>query len=119
MVGHGTVPGLTDGQPASRSEAAIETELRERQGFDGLVVTDSLGMGAALQGTTQPQAAEASIAAGADMALISGTRDLAAAHARLVDAITTGRVPAERVHAAVTRVLRLKGVTEATCPVPA
>ncbi len=117
MVGHGTVPGLTDGQPASRSPAAITGELREREGFDGLVITDSLGMGAALAGTTQPLAAEASIAAGADVALVSGVPDAGPTHARLVDAIVSGRLSAERVQSAVTRVLRLKGVTESTCPV--
>ena len=112
MVAHAVVPGLTaDDEPASLSRAAITDELRGRQGFDGLVVTDSLGMGAVLEVTTQTDAAEASIAAGADLALLSSADVVPAAHAQLTDAITAGRIPADQVAASVRRVLDAKGIT--------
>ena len=112
MVAHAVVPGLTGvDEPASLSRAAITDELRGRQGFDGLVVTDSLGMGAIVDTTPQDEAAEAAILAGADVALLSGTDVAAAAHERLTEAIIEERIPAEQVVASVRRVLSVKGVT--------
>ena len=46
MIGHLEVPGLTGGLPASLSPAAIGGLLRDELGHSGLVVTDSLVMGA-------------------------------------------------------------------------
>ncbi len=116
MVAHVVVPGLTaEDEPASLSRAAITDELRGREGFTGLVITDSLGMGAVVNTTPQDEAAERSIAAGADIALVSGADVVPVAHARLTDAITTGRIPNEQVVASVRRVLAAKGV-EGPCP---
>lgn len=112
MVTHAAVPGLTQpGEPTSLSRAAITGELRGRQRFTGLVITDSLGMGAVTATTPEPDAVEKAIAAGADIALVSGTKVVAAANARLVDAISSGRIPADQVLASVRRVLTTKGIT--------
>ena len=111
MVAHVVIPGLTgEDEPASLSRAAITDELRGRQGFDGLVVTDSLGMGAIVNTTPQDEAAEKAILAGADIALVSGTDAIPDAHARLTEAITEGRIPTEQVVASVRRVLAAKGI---------
>lgn len=111
MVGHVVVPGLTgEDEPASMSRAAITDELRGRQGFDGLVVTDSLGMGAIVNTTPQDEAAEKAILAGADIALVSGTDAVPDAHARLTEAITEQRIPTDQVVASVRRVLAAKGI---------
>lgn len=111
MVAHAEVPGLTaTGEPASLSRAAITDELRGREGFDGVVITDSLGMGAIVNNTTQNDASEAAILAGADIALLSGTDAIEDAHAQLVSAIDEGRIPADQVTESVRRVLALKGI---------
>lgn len=111
MVAHALVPGLTaDDEPASLSRAAITGELRERQGFDGLVVTDSLGMGAIVNTVSQDEAAERSIAAGADVALLSGADVVDAVHTRLTEAIAEGRIPSDQVVESVRRVLTAKGI---------
>ncbi len=111
MVAHATVPGLTtDDQPASLSRAAITDELRGRMGFDGLVITDSLGMGAIVNTVPQDEAAEQAIAAGADIALLSGADVIGPAHERLTAAITEGRISADQIEASVRRVLLAKGI---------
>jgi hypothetical protein len=92
------------------SRSAITDELRGRQGFDGLVVTDSLGMGAIVNTTPQDEAAERAILAGADIALVSGTDGVADTHARLTEAITEQRIPGDQVIASVRRVLAAKGI---------
>lgn len=111
MVAHAEVPGLTAAkEPASLSREAITGELRGRQGFDGLVITDALGMGAIVPARTQPDAALAAITAGADVALLSGTDVVEDAHAALVEAIESGELPEEQVVASVRRVLHAKGI---------
>ncbi len=112
MVSHVVVPGLTGPtEPASLSRAAITDELRGRQGFSGLVITDSLGMGAVIDSTPQDEATELAISAGADIALLSGTDAVLPALDRLTEAITSERIPRSQVVASVRRILTAKGVT--------
>lgn len=118
MVSHAAIPGLTDDVPASLSSAAITDELRGRQGFTGVVMTDSLGMGAVAARLGNPAAARTSIVAGADIALLSGVAFVPDAIAALQKAVDDGTLSSEQLDASVTRVLRLKGV-EGPCPLPA
>lgn len=115
MVSHAIVPDLSDGLPASLSRSAITGELRERHRFEGLVVTDSLGMGAVAAHYDNSAAAVVSIAAGADIALVSMATSVLGAHSGLVGAITSGSIPAEQIDRSVGRVLTAKGVT-GDCP---
>jgi beta-N-acetylhexosaminidase len=109
MVSHAEVPGLTaENEPASLSSNAIRLELRQREGFEGVVITDDLGMGAIE--IPQADAALEAITAGADIALVSGSTAAAEAHAKLVAAIEDGSIDAEQVEASVRRVLRMRGV---------
>ncbi|MFT7646360.1 MAG: beta-N-acetylhexosaminidase [Candidatus Poriferisodalaceae bacterium] len=114
MVGHLSVPGLTDGDPASLSEAAITGLLRGELGHDGLVVTDSLTMGAIQNRHSTSEAVELALRAGADLALVGGLDDLAPALARIDDAVVNGRLSVERLNEAATHVLRAKGVNACT-----
>lgn len=106
MVSHGVVREWS-ATPVSGSVEAITGELRGTEGFDGLVVTDSLGMGAV--GAPEPEAAEASIDAGADIALLSEPSVVPEVHARLVEAVSSGRLSPERISESVRRVLEIKG----------
>jgi len=115
MVSHAIIPGLTDGLPASLSRAAITDELRGREGFDGLVVTDSLGMGAVAANYDNSTAALVSVSAGADLALVSLAEAVPAAFVKLVAAINDGSLPMAQVDRSVGRVLTAKGVT-GDCP---
>jgi beta-N-acetylhexosaminidase len=111
MVANAEVPGLTeDGEPASLSTAAVTGELRERQGFRGVVLTEPLGSAGMRAGGTQADAAVAAVRAGADIAVLSGVDPIPAAYDRMVAAITSGELPQERVLESVRRVLALKGV---------
>ena len=58
MIGHIKVPALDDsGQPASLSPVIVTGLLRDRLGYQGVVVTDSLQMAGVLQGHTPAQVA--------------------------------------------------------------
>ena len=73
MIGHIEVPALDDsGQPASLSRKIVPGLLRDRLGYQGVVVTDSLQMAGVLLGHTPDQVAVRAIQAGCDQLLMPG-----------------------------------------------
>lgn len=115
MVGHLNVPGLSGTTPASISPAAYDL-LRDDVGFDGLVFSDSLSMGA-IAGTIPPeQAAVQSIAAGADVALFVTIANPVGVIDALEAAVADGSVSLERVDQSVIRVLAQKDIDPCALP---
>jgi beta-N-acetylhexosaminidase len=70
MLGHVVVPGIDAERPASLSRAVVRGLLRGEWGYDGLLVTDDLNMGAVFRRGIGNAAAEA-LAAGVDMVLVA------------------------------------------------
>lgn len=104
MTAHVVVPAWDPDLPASLSPEAYRV-LREDLGFDGVAVTDSLGMGG-VTGVGDPGAvAVAALAAGADLLL--NPADNAAAHAAVVAAVEDGTLPRARVDEAAGRVIAM------------
>jgi beta-N-acetylhexosaminidase len=114
MVGHASVPGLTGRLPASLSSAAVTGLLRNKLGFHGLVLTDSLSAAAiADAGYSVERAAPLAIAAGDDMVLFDATNSTTTANAVIASisaAVARGRLPRSRLNEAVTHVLTAKGI---------
>ena len=111
MVGHITVTAVDD-EPATISHEVITGLLREELGWDGVVVTDSLDMGA-LAGYEIGEVCVKYLKAGGDIML--GIPDLAAALSALETAVTEGRLTEQRIDESALRVLMLKlshGVAE-------
>jgi len=115
MIANASVPGLTD-LPASVSPAAITTVLRDRLGYQGLVITDSLSaIALSAIGYSVPAAAVAAIEAGADLVLYDAhpaemaplTNQVVAA---LVSAVGSGKLDRGRLVSAVAHILTAKGV---------
>jgi len=125
MISNATVPGMTT-HPAGLSSAVIGGLLDNELGFTGLVVTDSLSAGAVTAATPSlGQAATDAIESGADLVLFGSTRtaaDVAALSAAgiqvsfqqivaaLASAVNSGALTPTRLDAAVTAVLRARGV---------
>jgi len=108
MVGHIEYPAIDEACPASISPKVMAL-LRQETGFDGVVVTDDLGMGAVAARMSAAEAAVEAVRAGVDLVLICHEyQDMNAAHQALCRAIEDGRIPADRVNEAVGRILRLK-----------
>jgi len=114
MVGHLEVPGLTGGLPASLSPAAIDGLLREELGHQGLVVTDSLTMGAIVNRWTVPEAVVLALSAGADIALVGNLDDVPVAFDEIDRAVLEGRLSVASLDRAATNVLRAKGLNACT-----
>lgn len=111
MLGHLTVPGLTESDvPASISPDAVRL-LRDDLGYDGLIVTDDLyAMDAIRDRYTVGQAVEHALSAGADMALTVGSDGLDKTLDHLEKAVSDGSLSESRINEAVARVLDVKDV---------
>lgn len=107
MVGHIAAPEITgDLTPASLSPALVTGVLREQLGFEGLVVTDSLAMGAITQEYTPGQAALEALNAGCDLLLMPA--GLEEAFEAVVTAVENGSLSQERLDQSVERILEYK-----------
>lgn len=99
--------------PATLSKATITGILREQLGWNGVVLTDSMQMGAITQFYGFTEAIELAINAGADIMSIAGaTQDgqpsADAARQAIVAAVEGGRVSMDHIDESYARVMALK-----------
>jgi len=99
-------PGGEPSPPATLSPFIVDTLLRQQLGFQGLVVTDALNMGAIVSRYGASQAAVLALEAGADILLMPA--DPAGAIDAIVDAVSRGEVSEARLDSSVARVLAAK-----------
>lgn len=108
MVGHIGAPALTGGDtvPASISEEIITGVLREELGYNGIVITDAMDMGAISEYYEADVAAIMALKAGADMVLIP--EKFEEAYEGVVRAVQDGTISEERVNDSLKRIYRVK-----------
>src|SRR3954468_112556 len=107
MVGHLAFPALdASGTPASLSKSIVGDVLRTRMGYDGLVITDSLQMGALRDGYGDARIPVMAMLAGDDMLLMP--QSLPIAWNAVKAAVLSGEIPQARLDDAVRHVLALK-----------
>lgn len=107
MVGHLSVPSVTgDDDPATVSREIVTDLLRDELGYQGIIITDSMAMGAALESLSLDRLGVAPLLAGVDMVLMP--EDLQAAYQGVLDAVSTGELTEERIDESVRRVVRTK-----------
>ncbi len=106
MSAHLQIPALDPEFPATLSYRILTQSLRQSLGFDGLIVTDALVMGAIANRYGANEAAILAIEAGADVLLMP--LDPAGAIEAVCAAVATGRISAARIQASVERLWRAK-----------
>ncbi len=107
MVGHITLPNVTgDYVPASLNPRVVQQILREELGYDGIVITDSLSMGAVVEEVGSERIGVQALLAGVDMILMPA--DLDAAYQGILDAVASGELTEARIDESVTRIVRAK-----------
>lgn len=106
MSAHLQVPSLDPDRPATLSAATLTTTLRQEMGFEGLIVTDALMMGAITQRYGANEAPVLAIEAGADLVLMP--IDPAGAIEAIGAAVASGRIPLTQVHASLERIWQAK-----------
>ena len=99
MLSHLDLTSIAPDVPASMAPE-VYSLLRDDLGFEGVTITDSLGMGAV---AGRPTPALQALEAGADLLLMPV--DNAATHQIIVDALESGEIPHERVEEAAARVV--------------
>lgn len=108
MAAHIAYPRVDEtGLPASVSPVLLGGLLRERLGFDGLIVTDALEMRGLSRVMSPEQAAVQAVLAGADCILT--TEDPLPTRDAIVAAVRTGVISRDRIVQSVRRILGMKG----------
>lgn len=112
MSAHVTFPMIdsTPGLAATLSRPVLTGLLRQELGYNGLIVTDSLEMGAlAAKGYPPAVGAPLALAAGADLLLFNRDHVMhREAFANLVQAVRDGKISQEQLDASVQRILQTK-----------
>lgn len=107
LVAHILLPRVTsDGYPASLSAELIEGKLREELGYEGIVMTDSLAMGAIVKEYGPSEAAVMALEAGNDILLMPQNYEEAFLAVR--EAVENGRITEEQLDTHVLRILKAK-----------
>ncbi|MDT0462557.1 glycoside hydrolase family 3 protein [Streptomyces gibsoniae] len=107
MTAHIMVPALDDsGDPATLSRPILTGILREELGYDGVVVTDSLGMEGVRQKYGDDRVPVLALKAGVDQLLNPPSLDLA--WNAVLTAVRNGELTEARLDESLLRVLRLK-----------
>ena len=109
MVSHAMYPQIDSDHPASLSKAIITDWLRKDIGYNGVVVTDDMDMGALAKHYTFGDMAVQSILAGSDILLVCHEYEhMQEAYNGLMKAVKDGRISKERLDESVKRILLMK-----------
>lgn len=107
MASHITCPEITgDEYPATLSYTLLTEKLRGELGYDGIIITDGMNMGAITDNYSSSEAAVLAAAAGVDIILMP--YDLDAAYNGLLEKVQKGVISEERIDQSVRRILLLK-----------
>jgi beta-N-acetylhexosaminidase len=107
MTAHIQVPALDpSGDPATLSHPIITGILRDQLHYDGVVITDSLGMQGVRDKYGDDRVPVLALKAGVDMLLMPPNMDLA--YNAVLQAVRDGELSERRINQSVYRVLRLK-----------
>lgn len=111
MVGHITVPALDDsGLPATLSPKILG-HLRDQMGYDGILISDAMDMGAIRENFDKATAAVESVKAGIDLLLLGAhvnNNDQLQIYRAVLASAERGDIPIAQIDASVRRILEAK-----------
>ena len=119
MVAHLDIPSLdsTEAQPSTLSPAIVDTLLRQKMGFEGLVFTDAMSMKGFADFAGERRRIRDALKAGNDVLLFPG--DPVAAIEEAMASLADGTLDTLDIDTKCRRVLLAKLWTDAGEPVPA
>ena len=107
MTAHIAAPKVTnDDVPATLSSVILQDKLRGELGFEGVIVTDAMDMGAIMKQFTNVEATVKSIQAGIDIVLCP--QNFVEAFDAVVKAVEDGAIKESRIDESVYRILKMK-----------
>jgi beta-N-acetylhexosaminidase len=109
MTAHSVYPAYDAEMPATLSEKILTGLLRNELGFDGVVVSDAIGMAAILKKWPLPKACAMAIKAGVDTILLKADDESRSqCFFGIKQAVENGYISEKRLNEAVTRLLAMK-----------
>ena len=107
MTAHIAVPNVAGTNiPSTLSSVVLQDKLRGELGYQNIIITDGMEMGAITMHYTSGEAAVGSIKAGVDIVL--GPRDFTEAFDAVIAAVNNGTLTEERINQSVRRILTLR-----------
>lgn len=109
MIAHILLPKIDPDYPSSLSKKIISDLLRDQMGYQGVVITDDLTMGAIAKHYSLGKAAVQSFLAGSDILLVAHQYENAKeVYQAMKTAVEEGKITEERLNQSVYRILNLK-----------
>lgn len=109
MVNAVKVTSIDADHPVSLSKTIITDWLRKELGFDGVVITDDIEVGAAVAGMSIEDYAVRTINAGSDMVIVcKHPKHIKDVHDALTQAVADGTISEARLDEAVRRIMLMK-----------
>ncbi len=105
MITHTVMTAIDPDKPASMSPAVISL-LRDEMGFDGVIISDGMDMGAIIDHSDEKDVCVTAFLAGID--LMCTPVDGRKAYSALLEAVNDGTISASQLDEAVMRILRWK-----------
>lgn len=107
MTAHIAAPNVTGTDvPSTMSSIILQNKLRGELGYQNIIVTDAMDMGAITQQYSNAEAAVGSILAGVDIVL--APKNFIEAFDAVIAAVGNGTISEERINQSVRRILKLK-----------
>ena len=107
MTAHISAPNVIgEDVPSTMSKVILQDKLRSELGYQNIIVTDAMDMGAITQQYSSGEAAVGCIKAGADIVLCP--QNFVVAFDAVVGAVEKGTLTEERINQSVRRILALK-----------
>ena len=113
VMSHIQIPAIDNQHLASSSKPVLQDWLRKDLGYDGIVMTDRIDVGALQANQKIGDYAVASVVAGSDLILVDAdTVHIDEVHRALTQAVANGTITNERLNEAVKRILSMKMQTQ-------
>ena len=106
MVGHQTTSASGENLQGDLSHVVVTDWLRDKLGYDGIIITDSHSMGAVINSLSSGDSAIMAVQAGVDMILMP--YDIVDAVTSLEKAVESGEISEDRINDSIRRILTKK-----------
>lgn len=111
MLSHILYPAFDEKYPASLSKKIVTNYLKEELSFEGLIVTDSLTMGAINANFSSKEILKLAVNAGVDMMIFCGKADIndqKKLYNELLELIDSGEIPISRIEESYQKIIKYK-----------
>ncbi|MDR7870772.1 MAG: beta-N-acetylhexosaminidase [Tissierellaceae bacterium] len=109
MSAHILVPSIDEKYPATLSQKILGDLLRDEMGYDGVIISDDMTMGAIVNNYTLEEASIDFLKAGGDILLVChGVENPRLVIDKILESIETGELTEDEINKKVYRILELK-----------